>query len=456
MNKYQHLLDKHNALFSTHITKELTWRKQQLKQLKKLVVENEHEMLTALAEDLGKPPQESWVTEVSYLTNDIDYVLKNLKKWMKARTVYTPIVAQPSRSFIEAEPLGTVLVIGAWNYPFQLILAPLIAAISAGNCALIKPSELAAASSALLAKLIPLYLDSDAFSVVEGAVAETTELLELPFDHIMYTGNGLVGKVVMTAAAKHLTPVTLELGGKSPVYIDKSSNLDVALQRLAWGKWTNAGQTCIAPDYVMVTEDMVEAVVDGLKKQINKMYGQHSKNSDSYGRIINERHTKRLQGYLEGQNIVVGGDIDVEQKYISPTIVVNPSLESTLMTEEIFGPILPMIMVKDFSEAVEFVNRREKPLAAYLFTKNKAQQNLWNKQISSGSQCINDVFMFHAVPELPFGGVGKSGMGCYSGKNGFDNFSHYKAIMKRPFLKDPFIRFAPFTDLKLKLLKLIR
>ena len=453
---FSDLLSKHQQFFNSNSTRDLEWRKQQLQQIKRLVNENEQAFIDALASDLGKPAQEAWITEVSYVTGDVDHVCKRLSAWAKKRRVATPIVAQPGRSYIQPEPQGTVLIIGAWNYPMQLILAPLVAVLAAGNCAIVKPSELAPATSMLLAKLIPQYLDSQAVSVVEGAVEETSALLSLPFNHIMYTGNGQVARIVMTAAAKHLTPVTLELGGKSPVYVDKSTDITITAQRIAWGKWMNAGQTCIAPDYIITTADMVTPLVDALKKQIEKMFGNDPKQSKSYGRIVNTRHAQRIAQYLTDIDVEIGGDVDIENKYIAPTIVLNPPLDSALMTDEIFGAILPIITIDNFDDAKRFVKERDKPLSSYIFSKNKEQCQTWVNEISSGSQCINDVIMFNAVPELPFGGIGPSGMGQYSGKAGFDNFSHLKSVLARPFVKDLPVRFAPYSKMKFKFLRWIR
>lgn len=449
-------LAQHQQFFASNKTRDLSWRKQQLQQIKRLVTENEQAFLDVLQADLGKPAQEAWITEVSYVTGDVDHVCKHLNRWAKKRSVATPIVAQPGRSYIQPEPQGSVLIIGAWNYPMQLILAPLVAVIAAGNCAIVKPSELAPATSQLLAKLIPQYLDPQAFSVVEGAVEATTALLALPFDHIMYTGNGQVGRIVMAAAAKNLTPVTLELGGKSPVYVDESADLNITAQRIAWGKWMNAGQTCIAPDYIITSKSMIAPLVAALKSQITKMFGKNPQESKSYGRIVNERHAKRISDYLSDLEIEVGGEFDIEKRYIAPTIVINPPLDSALMTDEIFGAILPIIAIEDFDSAKAFVKARDKPLSAYIFSKNKQQCQSWVNEISSGSQCINDVIMFNAVPELPFGGTGPSGIGQYSGQAGFDNFSHLKSVLVRPFIKDLPVRFAPYSKLKFKFLRWIR
>jgi len=449
-------VNQHNTYFASNKTRDIQWRREQLQQIKLLVNENESAFLAALKSDLAKPALESWITEISYVTGDVEHVLKRLNRWTKRRRVSTPIVAQPGRSYIQPEPQGTILIISAWNYPLQLALAPLVAAIAAGNCAVIKPSELAPATASLLSDLIPKYLDPQAVSVVEGGIVETTELLKIPFNHIMYTGNGQVARIVMTAAAKHLTPVTLELGGKSPAYIDKSADLKITAQRLAWGKWMNAGQTCIAPDYILTSSELIPQLVKELKQQIKQMFGDDIKTSNSYGRIINQRHCQRIADYLSTGEIVCGGEFDIENKYIAPTIILNPELDSPLMTDEIFGAILPIVAVNSFEEAKTFIKIRDKPLASYIFSRDKNQTASWVNEVSSGNQCINDVIMFNAVPDLPFGGTGPSGIGQYSGKAGFDNFSHLKSVLSRPFIKDLPVRFAPYTRLKFRILRWIR
>ncbi len=438
----------------------LEWRKQQLQQLKTMLLENEAAFLQALNDDLGKPAMEAWSMEIAYVTNDIDHCIANLKRWSKPRKVPTPLAAQPASSFIQPEPLGTVLIIGAWNYPLQLTLAPLTTTLAAGNCAVLKPSELAPATSALIAKLLPQYVEPQAVIVVEGGVEETTALLEQRFDHIIYTGNGQVGRIVMSAAAKHLTPVTLELGGKSPVFVDDSCNLSIAAERIIWGKLSNAGQTCVAPDYILTTANMRERLVAELKKTIVRMYGEIPAQSESYGRIVNQRHCQRLinylQPYLNSEAIAHGGDYQLEDCFIAPTIILEPELDGPLMQEELFGPLLPIITVPDFESAVHFIRQRDKPLAAYLFSTNPIQQRLWIQQLSSGNQGINDTFMFMTVPNLPFGGVGASGIGQYCGPGGFERLSHMKAVIKRPNLKDLPLRFAPYSQLKFKFLRWVR
>ena len=441
--------------FESGKTKSLNWRKSQLLSLKRLLLENENAIYKALEQDLGKCQFESYVAEYSFVLHDIDLFIKNLKKWSAPQTVATPILAQPGNSKLKPEPYGVSLIMGAWNYPVQLVLSPMVASIAAGNCVVLKPSELAEATSNLLADLIPKYLDKSAFFVFEGGVAETTELLKQRFDHIMYTGSEMVGKIVMRAASEHLTPVCLELGGKSPCIVDDDTNLKVTADRIVWGKFMNAGQTCIAPDYILVTPAQREPLIKALKDSLVKQYGREPKESKDYGRIINERHFDRLMGYLDGQqdNLILGGQSDKEQKFIAPTLVFNPELDSKVMQDEIFGPILPIIEIDSIDKAIKFVNDREKPLALYLFTNNDVVVKQVTEQTSAGTQCVNDAVIFMVNHRLPFGGVGNSGMGSYHGKWGFDTFSHLKPIMHRSFMADAPIRYAPYSGWKQKVFK---
>lgn len=436
-------------------SKDYQWRVQQLKLIKKMTLEEQENILEAMKKDLNKGTMESWLSEIGSVVSEVDHSIKHLKKWMKPRKVSTPMVAQPAKSYMLPEPLGTVLVIGAWNYPLLLVLGPLIAAVSAGNCAVIKPSELASNVSNLLARIVPQYLDKEAFVVVEGAVEETSELLKQKFDHIIYTGGEAVGKIVMRAAAENLTPVTLELGGKSPCIVDNSADIEVTAARIVWSKWMNAGQTCVAPDYVLIDKSLADKLISAIKGKLSEFYGSDVAQSQDYGRIINERHSARLASYLEGQNVVHGGTVDITEKFIEPTIVMDPDLDSSLMKEEIFGPILPIIPLDNIDTAIPFVNGRAKPLALYAYTKDSAYEQQVLNQTSAGMVCINDGFMFAANSNLPFGGVGNSGMGAYHGKIGFDNFSHLKTVMKRSFMFDLDLRYPPFTDKKLSLIKKI-
>ncbi|MFW6339777.1 MAG: aldehyde dehydrogenase family protein [Wenzhouxiangella sp.] len=450
---YPGMLDELRQTYATGLTRDLAWRDAQLAAIEKLLQDNEPAIGRVLAEDLGKPPQEVLLGELALLYSSIRYMRKRLKRWARPRRVSTPAVGQPGRSWVQPEPLGVVLIMGAWNYPFQLIFGPLLPVIAAGNCAVIKPSEIAPKSSALMAELIPLYLDRQAVRVVEGAVDETTELLKQRFDHIIYTGGAAVGRIVMRAAAEHLTPVTLELGGKSPCVIDRDADLAVAARRLIWGKCINAGQSCIAPDYVLVSPERRDELVAAIDTELNRMYGEDRLGSVDYANIINTRHFQRLSALLGDGKIVIGGRVDEAANRIEPTVLVDVDPDSAVMREEIFGPILPVLTVADLDQAMAFILARDKPLAAYLFTASKNSERLFVDKISAGNMCINDVIMFMAAHELPFGGVGMSGMGQYHGRTGFDRLSHLKAVMRRTGMPEPPVRFAPYSELKMKLLR---
>lgn len=439
--------------FRTGKTRSLDWRRGQLVALKRLLKENQADILHALKQDLGKCETEAYVAEVGFFISDIEHTLKHLKKWMRPRKVSTPMVAWPGKSYQQPEPLGTVLIIGAWNYPLQLLLAPYIAALAAGNCALLKPSELSEHTAAIIAKLIPSYMDTSCVEVVEGGKDVATALLGCKWDHIFYTGGEAVGKVVMSAAARYLTPVTLELGGKSPCIVTKHTNVQITARRIVWGKWMNAGQTCIAPDYVLVEKGAEQELIDALKKELIAQYGNQPLASNDYGNIINIRHLRRLESYLDGVNVVLGGEVDETRPAMAPTLVLNPKADAKLMQEEIFGPILPIVTVSSVEEAIHIVNSRPKPLALYAFSSDENQLDTIIAQTSSGSVCTNDTMLFMTNPELPFGGVGNSGMGVYHGQAGFDTFSHLKTVMKRAFALDAPFRYAPFNKFKLSLLK---
>lgn len=442
-----------SATFNSGKTRDLSWRRAQLKAVQQMMKDCESELFEALNADLGKSALESFATETSFVNGDAAYSLKNLSRWSRKRRVTTPMTAKPGKSWIQPEPLGIVLVIGAWNYPVQLTLAGMTAAISAGNCVVIKPSELAPATSALLARRVPEYLDPDCVKVVEGAVAETTALLELPFDHILYTGGGNVGRIVMAAAAKHLTPVTLELGGKSPCVILPDANLETTARRIAWGKFTNSGQTCVAPDYILTDADTEALLLPLIDKCIREMFGDDPQKSDSYGRMINERHHERVSALIDSGHVAIGGQVDASDKYIAPTVLTDVALDSPVMREEIFGPVLPIVRADSLEDAIELVRKTDKPLSAYVFTNDKQAEAKFLDQVSCGSACVNDVMMFMAVHELPFGGVGPSGMGAYHGRKGFETFSHLKAVMKRGWWPDMPARYAPHTDSKFNLLR---
>lgn len=450
---YGSMIEALRQSFASGLTRPLDWRRGQLYALERMLKENEPAISKALVADLAKPEQEVLLGELSLLYSEIRHAQRNLKRWSRPRRVFTPMVGQPGRSWVQPEPLGVVLILGAWNYPVQLVLSPLIPALAAGNCAVIKPSEIAAHTAELMAELIPRYLDSAAVQVVLGAVDETTELLKQRFDHVFYTGGATVGRIVMRAAAEHLTPVTLELGGKSPAVIDADADIDSAARRLVWGKCLNAGQTCIAPDYVLVQPEQREPLVQAMQQQLEAMYGPDRLASDDYAKIINRRHFDRLRAYLEAGKVAVGGRLDEARERIEPTVLVDVQADDPVMQEEIFGPILPVLTVSGMDEALAFIKARDKPLAAYLFTRNKQSERRFVDEVSTGNLCINDVLMFMSVPELPFGGVGNSGMGQYHGKAGFDRLSHLKAVMKRSRFPEVPVRFAPYSDFKMKLLR---
>ncbi|SOE08605.1 aldehyde dehydrogenase (NAD+) [Hoeflea halophila] len=441
------------ASFDGGRTRPAKWRRQQLYQLMTMIEENEAAINEALNADLGKSCFEARMTEVGTVLSEIVHTLSKLRSWMRPTRVSTPLSNQPGHSRIVHEPLGVVLIMAPWNYPFNLTLTPLIGAIAAGNCAVLKPSEVSANTSALLARLISAYLESDAFAVFEGGPEISTELLEQRFDHIFFTGSEGIGRIVMSAAARHLTPVTLELGGKSPCIITADSDLELAARRVAWGKFLNAGQTCIAPDYVMIDETVADAFVGQMRKAITSFFGADPKQSPDYSRLINERHFDRVQGLISGGDVAIGGETDRAAKYIAPTVLTGVAPEAEVMREEIFGPVLPVMTYKSLDDAIGFITARPKPLALYVFARSRDIQNAVIARTSSGGACINDVVMHLAVPDLPFGGVGASGMGAYHGRASFDTFSHARAVLTKSEHFDVPLRYPPFTKTKLRWLK---
>ena len=441
--------------FDAGTTRPLAWRRRQLEQMITMLEENETELLEALKTDLGKPAVEGFITDIAFVTGEIKLMLKNLERWNRPQRVPTPLVAMPAKSTLIPEPLGVVLVIAPWNYPVQLLLVPAAGAIAAGNTVVMKPSEVSAATSAVLARLVPRYLDQSAVALVEGGVPETTDLLSQRFDHIFYTGNGTVGRVVMAAAAANLTPVTLELGGKSPVIIDDSANLKVAARRIAWGKWVNAGQTCVAPDYVLVSEKNRDRLVDELGRAVTDFYGTDPHASDSYGRIVSDRHFNRLRGMLDDGRVVIGGDTKEDDRFIAPTVLVEPDLSSSLMNDEIFGPLLPILTVGDVDEAISFIRARPHPLALYVFAERKAVVDRVLERTTAGGVTVNGTLMHLTSPYLPFGGVGESGMGGYHGKAGVRLFQHLKPVLARGTKVDPSIAYPPYTPRKARIFRKI-
>jgi aldehyde dehydrogenase (NAD+) len=434
----------------------LDQRRTQLRQLRRFLVEEEPAILAALAADLGKPPIEAYTTEIGFTISEIDHTLAHLERWNRPERVKLPLTLRPGRAELVPQPLGTVLVIAPWNYPVQLLLAPLVPALAAGNGVVLKPSEVAPATSALLTEALPRYLDERVVAVVPGGVAETTVLLEQRFDHIFYTGNGTVGRIVMRAAAEHLTPVTLELGGKSPAIVARDADLAVTARRIAWGKFVNAGQTCVAPDYVLVEEPVHDDLLEALREAVRSMYGDDPRRSEDYGRIVNERHHDRLTGLLDAggfERVVFGGDRDREERFLAPTVVAGVDPASRLMADEIFGPILPVLRVPDIDRAVEFVAERPTPLALYVFSGDDGVVDRVVRHTTAGGVTVNHTLLHLAAPDLPFGGVGPSGMGAYHGKAGFDVFSHRKPVLHKKFRPDPSVMYPPYGRLKQVLLR---
>lgn len=447
------MLYKQREFFQTGKTKDISFRLEQLKILKQAILENEQAIIQAVKTDLHKPEFETYATEIGVVT-EIDYAIKHLNSWTKPKKAPVPWKFFTYSAKIYPEPLGVVLIIGPWNYPLQLIISPLVGAIAAGNCAIIKPSEIAPHTSNLLAEIIGKYFPSEYIAVVEGGIETSEKLLAEKFDHIFFTGGTKVGKIIMAAAAQHLTPVTLELGGKSPCIVDTDINLEHTVKRITWGKFINAGQTCIAPDYLLVHQKIKQDLVDGLKKCLKEFYGDNPANSPDYARIISQKQFERLANIIKDGQIIIGGETKAEELYIAPTLLDHVSLTDPVMEEEIFGPILPIIEYTDITEAIALINSRPKPLALYIFTQNQHLQSLVIEATSSGGVCINDTVMQVGVSSLPFGGVGDSGIGSYHGKASFDTFSHDKSVLKNFFWLDLNWRYAPYKG-KLSVLKRI-
>lgn len=443
-------LDRLRTTFDSGRTADLAWRRTQLQGVIDLVRQNEDALTAALAADLGKPPFDAWLAELNMVKDEATHALKHLGGWAKRQRASVPMVTQPASAWIEPQPVGVALIIVPWNYPVQLALAPAVAALSAGCALVIKPSELAPATSAVLAELIPKYLDPDAVAVVEGAVDVTTELLEQQWDHILFTGSTRVGQVVMEAAAKHLTPVTLELGGKSPTIVAADADLAVAAKRIAWGKTINAGQTCTAPDYVLVERSVADEFTRRLVDELATFRDTAPPTS-----IINGNHVGRLEGLLEGH----GGEellprkVDAETRVMAPMVIREPEPTSQVMQEEIFGPLIPVLEVASIDDAISFIKARPRPLALYLFTSSDDTERKVLTRTHAGSVCINHVLYQAVVTSLPFGGIGPSGMGAYHGKAGFDTFSHAKPVLKRPTKMDASFAYPPYPEKVQKLLK---
>jgi aldehyde dehydrogenase (NAD+) len=436
--------------FASGRTRSIDWRKQQLRALERLMNENEPAIAAALEQDLGRKPFEAWLADIASTAGEAKDAAKNVRKWTRRKYRLLELSQLPGTGWVEYEPYGTVLIIGAWNFPFALTLGPSVGAIAAGNTVVLKPSEVAPASSALMAELVPKYLDSDAIAVIEGDGAVSQELIAQGFDHLLFTGGTEIGRKVYEGAAAHLTPVTLELGGKSPVIVSADADIDVAAKRIAWTKLINSGQICIAPDYVLADAKIRDELVTKIKDAVTKF-----ESADSSGkRIVNQRHFDRLTASLAATkgNVAVGGGSDASTLSIQPTVVVDPDPAEPLMTDEIFGPILPVVTVQSLDEAISFVNSRPKPLAAYLFTKTKSIRERVVKEVSAGGMVINHLLLHFTTNKLPFGGVGPSGMGAYHGKFGFEEFSHRKTVMTKPTRPDvSAIIYPPYTEKAWKL-----
>ena len=451
-------VENHSSLAkSTH-----NERKQKLKRLLKNFMEMENEAIEALALDLKKSPTESVISEILGVKTEADFAIKNLTKWMRVKRVSSPVAVFFTSAWVRPEPKGGVLILSPWNYPILLCLNPLIAAIAAGNTAIIKPSEFTPASSAFLKKLIEKTFTENEVAVVVGDQRVATELLSHPFNHILFTGSPETGKIIMAAAAKHLAGVTLELGGKSPVIVDESANIVETAWKLAFYKFANAGQTCTAPDYILCHEDKKEALVAGLKENFTAFFdGNNTKQSKDYCQIVTQAHFDRVKDYLDdakkmGASVEIGGHTNREDKFISPTVLSNVSLQSKVMKEEIFGPLMPIVTYKNLGEAIKFIGEREKPLALYLFSNKKKNQKRVLEETSSGALVFNDCVIHHTNPNLPFGGINNSGLGSYHGKYGFDAFSHEKAILKSASWSPFKLMLPPYTKRKHSLVNLIK
>ncbi|XP_065082793.1 aldehyde dehydrogenase family 3 member B1-like isoform X1 [Ochlerotatus camptorhynchus] len=453
---YADVVQQLHTTFASGKTRNVEFREKQLKNMLRMYEENSAEMVNVLAADLRKHKQEAHVLEIDFLINDIRNTIYNFREWVKPEKPGKTMVNIMDGVYIYKDPYGVVLVIGAWNYPLQLTLVPVAAAIAAGNCVLIKPSEVAPATSKFIAETIPKYLDSECFRVLEGGAKETSELLRQKFDYVFYTGSGRVGRIVHQACNENLTPCTLELGGKSPCYIDSTADIPIATKRILWGKFINAGQTCIAPDYLLCTKQVQKQFLEEAKNILKEWYGANPKDSPDLCRIVNQSHFQRLSAMIKGANVAIGGETDSQEKYIAPTILVDVNPDDPVMQDEIFGPILPIINVDNAYDAIHFINSRNKPLALYIFSKNSTDQKALVANTSSGGVCINDTMMHCAVETLPFGGVGPSGMGAYHGKYSFDTFVHRKSCLAKDFNpigeKLASSRYPPYSDSKLSFL----
>lgn len=447
------ILQLQREFFASHATKDVSFRLKNLKKLKKAIKKYEEPLYDALFEELHKSKFESYATEIGFVLDEIGTTIKHLKDWAKVEKVDTPLVHFKAESYIYAEPYGQALIIAPWNYPFQLLIAPLAGAIAAGNTAILKPSEYTPKTAAVMEKMLSEIFPPEYVATFQGKKEVSQALLKEKFDYIFFTGSTQVGRIVMKAAAEHLTPVTLELGGKSPCVVHKDANLDLAAKRIVWGKFINAGQTCVAPDYLYIHKDIKDKFLKMLQEIIRRYFTDNPKQSPDYPRVVNEQNMRRLLALIEGADVYCGGQHDMEQRYLAPTILNNVQPIDPVMQEEIFGPVFPVMEYADFSEAIDYINANPKPLALYIFSESKKRQKEILLKTSSGGGCINETVMHLASPYLPFGGVGQSGMGAYHGKSSFDTFSHKKSVMKKSNLVDVPLRYPPYNDINLALLK---
>jgi acyl-CoA reductase-like NAD-dependent aldehyde dehydrogenase len=445
-------LQAQRRFFASGATKNVEFRLEQLRRLEAAIKQYEQPILDALYADFRKPHTEGYLSEIYFVLEEIKVALRHLRSWARPVPVPVPLPLMPARARVEFMPFGNALIISPWNYPFQLLIAPVVAAMAAGNTCVLKPSELAPATSHIVAEIIAHTFKPEYIAVVEGGVPTNTALLEQKWDYIFFTGGTEVGRIVAQAAAKHLTPTTLELGGKSPCVVDAKANLDVAARRVAWGKYFNAGQTCIAPDYVLVDKSVEAAFTEKLRSTVQEFFGENPQQSPDYARIINDRHFTRLTSYLNDGDVLYGGQTSAVERYIAPTALTNVAPTSRVMTDEIFGPILPILSYNRLESAIEFINARPRPLALYVFTENKRAERAVVEETISGGTMINGTLMHISVPDAPFGGVGDSGIGAYHGKYGFETFSHKRTVASKPTWLDLKLLYAPYGD-RLKWLK---
>ncbi|XP_071330922.1 aldehyde dehydrogenase family 3 member B1 isoform X1 [Trachinotus anak] len=453
METHGQVVDRLRSAFRSGVTVPEQFRRAQLTRLMSMLKDNEQQIVNALHKDLAKPKFEAVLSEIDIVINELHHAIANFKSWMQPEYVSKNLATKLDECFVKREPLGVVLIIGAWNYPLQLLILPMVGAIAAGNCVVIKPSEVSAATDSLIAELIPKYLSQDCFAVVSGGAEDTKALLQNRFDHIFYTGSQTVARSILQAASVHLTPVTLELGGKCPCFIYGGVNIRAAARRLAWAKFFNAGQSCVAPDYVLCLPATRDALLPALREALEEFYGKEPQTCPDLSRIVSPRHWRRLMELLKKSSgkVVVGGESNEEDKYIAPTVVVDMSEDDALMEEEIFGPILPILTIESLEKGIDFINRKEKPLALYVFSDESSVVNTVLEKTSSGGFCSNDGIVHMTLPGLPFGGVGASGWGSYHGRWGFETFSHRRACMLRGWALERLngLRYPPYSDDKL-------